>query len=88
MEVDGEDNISRRNILEGHSRPIELRRIHPFGIMTGIVLDKKEIDALERRAEVRRAVGGGADKLIRVPTGTRGGKEYSAVTRMMTCELQ
>ena len=31
-----------------HSRLIDLKRIHPFGIMTGIVLDKKEINTIEK----------------------------------------
>ena len=48
--------------MEGHSRPVELRRLHPFGIMVGIVLDKKEIDALERRAELLQAGAAGVDK--------------------------
>ena len=62
MEIGGDENISRRNILEGHCRPIELRRVHPFGIMVGIVLDKKEIDELERRAAIRQAGAAGVGK--------------------------
>jgi len=69
MEVEGQDNISLRNILEGHPRPIELRRIHPFGIMTGVVLDKKKIDALER------AKAGKANQKVRTRKHLRGGQK-------------